>query len=99
MTLVKAKTEDHICFGRGLAAVDFLMPNYYVWAKIIEALADLGYDPNMLVRAGGLMAKCYSAPRSACSACSLSPAGFQIAIVRMSALMGPCGTGDTAVVS
>ena len=35
---------------RGLAAVDFLMPNYYVWAKIIEALADLGYDPNMLVR-------------------------------------------------
>ncbi len=27
------------------------MPNYYVWAKIIEALADLGYDPNMLVRA------------------------------------------------
>ena len=35
---------------RGLAAVDFLMPSYYVWAKIIEALADLGYDPNMLVR-------------------------------------------------
>jgi hypothetical protein len=29
--------------------VDFLMPSYYVWAKIIEALADLGYDPNMLV--------------------------------------------------
>ena len=26
------------------------MPSYYVWAKIIEALADLGYDPNMLVR-------------------------------------------------
>ena len=37
---------------RGLAAVDFLMPSYYVWAKIIEALADLGYDPNMLVRHG-----------------------------------------------
>ncbi len=27
------------------------MPSYYVWAKIIEALADLGYDPNMLVHA------------------------------------------------
>ena len=35
---------------RGLAAVDFLMPSYYVWAKIIEALADVGYDPNMLAR-------------------------------------------------
>ena len=26
------------------------MPTYYVWAKIIEALADVGYDPNMLAR-------------------------------------------------
>ena len=24
--------------------------SYYVWAKIIEAFADLGYDPNMMVR-------------------------------------------------
>ena len=88
-----------MCFGRGLAAVDFLMPNYYVWAKIIEALADLGYDPNMLVRACGPMAECRSAPRSACSACSLAPAGFQIAVGRLRTLMGTCGTGDTAVVS
>ena len=36
--------------SEGLAAVDFLMPSYYVWAKIIEAFADLGYDPNMMVR-------------------------------------------------
>ena len=35
--------------SEGLAAVDFLMPSYYVWAKIIEAFADLGYDPNTLV--------------------------------------------------
>ena len=35
--------------SEGLAAVDFLMPGYYVWAKIIQAFADLGYDPNMLV--------------------------------------------------
>lgn len=35
--------------SEGLAAVDFLMPGYYVWAKIIQAFADLGYDPNMLI--------------------------------------------------
>lgn len=35
--------------SEGLAAVDFLMPSYFVWAKIIEALADLGYDTNTLV--------------------------------------------------
>ena len=36
--------------SEGLAAVDFLMPGYFVWGKIIEALADLGYEPNTLVR-------------------------------------------------
>lgn len=26
------------------------MQGYYVWAKLIEALADLGYDANNIVR-------------------------------------------------
>ena len=34
----------------GLEAVDFFMPGYHVWAKIIEALADVGYDANSIVR-------------------------------------------------
>ena len=33
----------------GLEAVDFFMPGYHVWAKIIEALADVGYDSNSIV--------------------------------------------------
>lgn len=33
----------------GLEAVDFFMPGYHVWAKLIESLADLGYDSNNLV--------------------------------------------------
>lgn len=37
--------------SEGLAAVDFLMPGYFVWGKIIEALADVGYETNNLVRA------------------------------------------------
>jgi Lecithin:cholesterol acyltransferase len=36
--------------SEGLAAVDFLMPGYFVWGKIIEALADVGYETNNLVR-------------------------------------------------
>lgn len=36
--------------SEGLAAVDFLMPGYFVWGKIIEALADIGYETNNLVR-------------------------------------------------
>jgi len=36
--------------SEGLAAVDFLMPGYFVWGKIIEALADIGYETNTLVR-------------------------------------------------
>lgn len=35
--------------SEGLAAVDFLMPGYFVWGKIIEALADIGYDCNNVV--------------------------------------------------
>lgn len=36
--------------SEGLAAVDFLMPGYFVWGKIIEALADIGYETSNLVR-------------------------------------------------
>ncbi|KAK9805752.1 hypothetical protein WJX73_005728 [Symbiochloris irregularis] len=35
--------------AEGLEAVDYFMPGYHVWAKLIEALADVGYDSNMLV--------------------------------------------------
>ena len=35
--------------AEGLQAVDFFMPGYHVWAKMIEAFADLGYDSNNLV--------------------------------------------------
>lgn len=34
----------------GLEAVDYFVPGYAVWAKLVEALADLGYDSNNLVR-------------------------------------------------
>ena len=30
------------------------MQGYFVWAKLIEALADLGYDANNIVRAPDL---------------------------------------------
>ncbi|KAK9829180.1 hypothetical protein WJX72_004349 [[Myrmecia] bisecta] len=33
----------------GLEAVDYFMPGYHVWAKLIEAFADLGYDSNTLI--------------------------------------------------
>ena len=35
--------------AEGLEAVDFFFPGYHVWAKLIESLADLGYDSNNLV--------------------------------------------------
>ena len=35
--------------AEGLEAVDFFLPGYHVWAKLIESLADLGYDSNNLV--------------------------------------------------
>lgn len=36
--------------AEGLEAVDFFFPGYHVWAKLIESLADLGYDSNNVVR-------------------------------------------------
>lgn len=33
----------------GLQAVDYFMPGYHVWAKLIEALGDMDYDSNNLV--------------------------------------------------
>ena len=36
--------------AHGLEAVDYFVPGYAVWAKLIQALADLGYDSNNLVR-------------------------------------------------
>lgn len=35
--------------AEGLEAVDYFLPGYHVWAKLIEGLADAGYDANMLV--------------------------------------------------
>ncbi|MEW5299264.1 MAG: hypothetical protein WDW36_002297 [Sanguina aurantia] len=33
----------------GLEAVDYFIQGYFVWGKMIEALSDVGYDPNTLV--------------------------------------------------
>lgn len=33
----------------GLEAVDYFVPGYAVWAKMVQALADIGYDSNNLV--------------------------------------------------
>ena len=35
--------------AEGLEAVDFFFPGYHVWAKLIESLADLGYDSGNVV--------------------------------------------------
>lgn len=40
----------HLRPATGLEAVDYFVPGYAVWAKLVEALADLGYDSNNLVR-------------------------------------------------
>ncbi len=37
--------------AQGLEAADFLMPGFWVWARIIENLAAIGYDHNNLVMA------------------------------------------------
>ena len=29
--------------------MDYFFPGYHVWAKLIESLADLGYDANTMV--------------------------------------------------
>lgn len=41
------------CFraSEGLLGVDYFFPGYAVWAGMIEAAADLGYDTNNLVSA------------------------------------------------
>ena len=36
--------------SKGLAAVDYFLPGYHVWAHVIEALSDFGYDLNNMVR-------------------------------------------------
>lgn len=33
----------------GLEAVDYFIQGYWVWSKMVEALADVGYDSNTLV--------------------------------------------------
>lgn len=37
--------------AQGLEAADFLLPGFWVWARIIENLAELGYDHNNLMMA------------------------------------------------
>jgi phospholipid:diacylglycerol acyltransferase len=32
----------------GLEAVDWFVPGYFVWGKVIESLGDVGYDPNSI---------------------------------------------------
>ncbi len=34
----------------GLEAVDYLMPGYWVFGRLVEALAAIGYDHNNMVR-------------------------------------------------
>jgi hypothetical protein len=41
----------------GLDAVDYLMPGYWVFGRLVEALAAIGYDHNNMVR-GGAFLKC-----------------------------------------
>ena len=41
--------EIRLRAAEGLEAVDFFFPGYHVWAKLIESLADLGYDSNNVV--------------------------------------------------
>lgn len=36
--------------ANGLEAVDYFVPGYAVWAKMVQALGDIGYDANNLVR-------------------------------------------------
>lgn len=37
--------------AQGLEAADFLLPGFWVWARMIENLAEIGYDHNNLVMA------------------------------------------------
>ncbi|GAX78751.1 hypothetical protein CEUSTIGMA_g6188.t1 [Chlamydomonas eustigma] len=35
--------------AQGLESIDFFMSGYWVWAKLVESLADIGYDSNNLI--------------------------------------------------
>jgi len=36
---------------QGFEAADYVVGGYYVWSKIIENLADIGYDPSSMYMA------------------------------------------------
>lgn len=48
--------------------VDYFFPGYAVWAKLIEAAADMGYDTNNLVRCCFCCLMYYTQSK-ACSRC------------------------------
>ena len=47
--------------SEGLLGVDYFFPGYAVWAGLIEAAADLGYDTNNLVSCN---VQCTSCPQT-----------------------------------
>ena len=50
--------------SEGLLGVDYFFPGYAVWAGLIEAAADLGYDTNNLVSEPGQCSHAHSLPIS-----------------------------------
>jgi phospholipid:diacylglycerol acyltransferase len=36
--------------AKALEAVDYFVPGYWVFSKLVQSLADIGYDNNNLVR-------------------------------------------------
>ena len=50
--------------SEGLLGVDYFFPGYAVWAGLIEAAADLGYDTNNLVRGASSADHARSSPDS-----------------------------------
>tara|TARA_R110002050_G_scaffold118248_3_gene235568 strand:- start:562 stop:783 length:222 start_codon:yes stop_codon:yes gene_type:complete len=36
----------------GLQAADYLVPGFWIWAKVIESLGDIGYDSNTMAMIG-----------------------------------------------
>jgi hypothetical protein len=51
-TVVLALPQVKIRPASGLEAVDYLMPGYWVFGRLVEALAAIGYDHNNLVGGG-----------------------------------------------
>ncbi|GET86364.1 phospholipid:diacylglycerol acyltransferase, putative [Leishmania tarentolae] len=44
------RNDTKVRAGTGFASVDYFVPGYWVWAKVLINLADIGYDPqNMAV--------------------------------------------------